>query len=300
MNRIDRLFGTLLLLQSRRLVRAQDIAAHYEISERTVYRDISALMQMGVPVVSQAGEGYRLIDGYFLPPLIFTPDEASQLFLGIKMLESAGNDSAALTAVREKILAILPDRTSRQAMPLVDAIAFYFEQNRFDLNMPHLPELQHAIFDKHPVHILYRNWDSNEGTDRTIEPFRLMYNTKAWYVVAYCRLREAVRSFRLQRIEALTVLPQHFSTEHIESPQAAPQIEVIVRFDESVLRQVREAQHYAFVKDVEAQVLLYRVHTLEEIRSWLFGWGARAEVLAPDALRQFIREEARKLISLLT
>ncbi len=300
MNRIDRLFGILLLLQARRLVRAVDIAAHYEISERTVYRDIAALMQLGVPIISQAGEGYRLIDGYFLPPLIFTPDEASQLFLGIKMLESSGNESAALASVREKISAVLPERTRRQAMPLVDAISFYFEQNRFDLKMPHLPELQSAIFGRHPARIIYRNWNSTETTERVIEPFRLMFNTKAWYVVAYCRLRGAVRSFRLERIEELTIQAETFSTQHDEPPAAPPSVEARVRFAESVLRQVRENQHYGFVEEADDGVMVYRVHHLDELKHWVFGWGSKAEALTPDDLRDFIRDEAKKLVSLLT
>lgn len=300
MNRIDRLFGILLLLQSRRLVRAVDIAAHYEMSERTIYRDIAALMQLGVPIISQAGEGYRLIDGYFLPPLIFTPDEASQLFLGIKMLESSGNESTALVTVREKLSAILPERTHKQAMPLVDAISFYFEQNRFDLHMPHLPELQNAIFGKHSAHIIYHNWNSTATTERIIEPFRLIFNTKAWYVVAYCRLRGAVRSFRLERIESLRILPEMFTTDHSESPAAPPSVEVRVRFAESVLRQVRENQHYGFVEEAEDGVMVYRVHHLDELKHWVFGWGSKAEALTPDELRDFIRDEAKKLISLLT
>lgn len=300
MNRMDRLFGILLLLQARHLVRAQDIARHYEISERTVYRDIAALMQLGVPVVSQAGEGYRLIEGYFLPPLLFTPDEASQLFLGIKMLESAGNESAALTSVREKISAILPERTRRQAMPVVNAIAFYFDQNRFDFNALYLPELQHAIVGKHPAQLVYRNWNSSEVTERVVEPFRLTYNTRAWYVTAYCRLRRAVRSFRLERIERLYILPEKFTADHTELPGEPPTVEVHVRFDESLLRQVHENQHYGFLTEPETGLMVYRVHTLDEIQSWLFGWGARAEVLKPDELRRFIYDEAKKLIVLLT
>lgn len=82
MNRIDRLVATVLLLQSRKIVRARDIAAHFEISTRTVYRDVRALCEAGVPIAAEAGEGYSLVEGYHLPPVMFTTSEASALFLG--------------------------------------------------------------------------------------------------------------------------------------------------------------------------------------------------------------------------
>src|SRR5687768_10855679 len=103
MNRIDRLFNIILLLQTRRLVRAQDIASEFGITERTVYRDIAALNEMGVPVVSQPGEGYSLMPGYFLPPLVFTPDEAGALLLGANLLKASGNLTSEADRVVRKI-----------------------------------------------------------------------------------------------------------------------------------------------------------------------------------------------------
>jgi predicted DNA-binding transcriptional regulator YafY len=86
MNRIDRLFGILLILQNQPRVRAQDLAERFEVSKRTIYRDITALSEMGVPIVSLPGEGYELMEGFYLPSLIFTDDEAIALFLGARLL----------------------------------------------------------------------------------------------------------------------------------------------------------------------------------------------------------------------
>lgn len=86
MNRVDRLFAILLNLQHKRRVRAQDLAREFEISKRTIYRDISALNQMGVPIVSLPGEGFELVEGYYLPPLMFTEKEAVALVLGSRLL----------------------------------------------------------------------------------------------------------------------------------------------------------------------------------------------------------------------
>jgi predicted DNA-binding transcriptional regulator YafY len=88
MNRTDRLFGIALQLQSASVVRARDLAAAFEVSERTIYRDMQALSELGVPIVATPGEGYSLAEGYYLPPLIFTTDEAAALFLSAQLLSS--------------------------------------------------------------------------------------------------------------------------------------------------------------------------------------------------------------------
>ena len=87
MNRVDRLVAIALRLQSRRLVRAEDLAGHFEVSVRTVYRDINALCEAGVPIISEAGVGYSLAKGYHLPPVMFTAEEASALSIGGKLVE---------------------------------------------------------------------------------------------------------------------------------------------------------------------------------------------------------------------
>ena len=108
MNRIDRLLGYLLMFHGRRWVRAQDFAAKFEISERTVYRDMQALGEVGVPIISSPGEGYRLMEGYYLPPIMFTQAEARALFLSVSMLTGlakTGETKQAAQAALEKIRA---------------------------------------------------------------------------------------------------------------------------------------------------------------------------------------------------
>ena len=104
MNRIDRLFAITLLLQARGRLRAKDLAVWFEVSERTIYRDIAALSESGVPVVSLPGEGYELMEGFFLPPLLFTSVEASALLLGAQMLTShaTGRLPASATCPRSE------------------------------------------------------------------------------------------------------------------------------------------------------------------------------------------------------
>ena len=100
MNRVDRLFGILLQLQQRRRVRAQDLAARFEVSERTIYRDMTALCEVGVPITALPGEGYELMEGYYLRPLVFTPEEAGALSLAAQMFLSQASGRVAAAGQR--------------------------------------------------------------------------------------------------------------------------------------------------------------------------------------------------------
>ena len=305
MNRIDRLFGILLLLQSKRHIRAEDIAGKYEISERTVYRDMSALMQLGVPIISQAGEGYSIVEGYYLPPLIFTIEEAKAVFLGIKMLQSSGNLPEEAEEAITKLNTALPDRLMREIAPLIDKIDFLIEPGKYDLNTPYVVEIQQAIQQQQVLHIRYTGWGNKGTSERQIEPVKLTYGNKTWYIHAYCRLRNNMRSFRINRIEKLQILAEVFNTTHhqLEDTSEETKIEVKIAFSEAIIRSVRERQHYSFAgesRENKRYILLYRVHVFSEIRSWLMGWGAEAEILSPETLREEIRTEVKKMLSLLT
>src|SRR4030095_16835198 len=128
MNRVDRLMAYLLLFQSRGLLRAQDFAREFEISERTVYRDVQALCEVGVPIMAMPGEGYRLMEGYYLPPIAFSADEARSLHLAISMLiglATPGPTQKAAAAALEKIRAVLPAAALRQIEAMQAIIHFY-------------------------------------------------------------------------------------------------------------------------------------------------------------------------------
>jgi predicted DNA-binding transcriptional regulator YafY len=300
MNRIDRLFAILLALQTRRKVRAEDLARHFEISKRTVYRDIIALSEMGVPVVSLPGEGYSLMDGYFLPPLLFSVEEAAALVLGAKLLagQASGDLPRQATDAVAKITHVLPTTTQLEIEHLSQIIQFYLARNTFNLNEPALAMLQRAIREEHPVQLRYNGRYAEGVTERVVEPHYLTYADGVWYVNGYCRLRQGMRAFRLSRIENCRLLQEHFTRRRVEEPQVSL-LEVQVQFAPEDVRWVEERQHYAFARR-EGCVMWYLVHDLREIQSWLFGWGTRAEVLAPPALRAAIREEAKKLTEMLT
>jgi len=300
MNRIDRLFAILLVLQTRQLVRAEDLARRFEISQRTVYRDMSALSEMGIPIVALPGEGYSLMEGYFLPPLVFSPEEAAALVLGAKLLalQARGGLPQAAAQAITKLTHVLPKASRAQVERWSEIIRFYVDKAGFDLDDRRLVELQQAILERRAVQITYTGYGSNESTTRVIEPSFLTYSDGLWYVTAYCRLRQDQRSFRVSRIERYRVLRETFAPRP-ETTAPRPEIEVRVRIDPERLRWVRERQHYAFVCEEgapEAPTMVYRVHDLREVQSWLFGWGTAVEVLSPPELRAALAEEARRLL----
>ncbi len=306
MNRIDRLFATLLILQQNRTT-AQALADQFEISKRTVYRDVAALSEMGVPVVSLPGEGYELMEGYYLPPLIFTANEATALYLGAKMLtqHAAGTLIDHAQQAWAKIDVALPKQTRQQAVNLTNIIEFITPAERLNLDDKSLIILQQAIQQYHVIHLTYYNYQQ-DLSERDIEPYALSYADDAWYVTGYCRLRQDIRTFRLSRIETLKAVDQTFTPrEKVLEADSIRNLTVQIKFSGNIIHRVREQQHYSFegerpVQDSDKVIMTYRLSRADELRAWLLSWGAEAEIIAPETFRQAIRAEVKKMLDMLT
>ena len=304
MNRIDRLFGVLLLLQRKNRVRAEDIAERYGITVRTVYRDIAALHELGVPIISMPGEGYALMEGFYLPPLVFTPDEAASLFLGGRLLahQADGHLPDTTETALEKIANTLPRRTQNHVNQLSKMIHFYLPAKRFNLDDQRLLQLQRAIVDHRVVHIAYHSLKDDSTTQRDIEPLQLTYSNLTWYVTAYCQLREGIREFRLDRIESMQKTLKTFSPRTVEHlPQDT--LVVKIRMKPEQARWVYERQHYGFIGEDQSDdsvVMTYHIHQFSEIKAWILAWGASVQILSPEQFVDEIREEVKTLLELLT
>lgn len=288
------------MLQSKKRVRAEDIARRFEISVRTVYRDMAALSEIGVPVLGTPNDGYRLMDGYFLPPLVFTPDEASALVLSAKMLtvEAGPRLQADAKNALDKLRAALPELTRSRVREQTEVLQFYAPDRVLDPRATKVLDFQRAVWEHRLVQMHYYSLANNETLARTIEPLALTYANGAWYVTGYCRLRKEQRSFRLSRVEGYNVLDTRFKPRTVAAREKET-VTVVVRFDTDVIRQIEERQHYGFKKRREAN-FLYQVHDVREMKSWVLGWGAAAEVIEPPELRDMILNEAQRLVEMLT
>jgi predicted DNA-binding transcriptional regulator YafY len=306
MNRTDRLFAITVMLQGRARVRAADLAATFGVSERTIYRDMAALNEGGVPIVSLPGAGYELMPGYTLPPLAFTPAEATALALGARLLaqQAAGRWPASAETAVAKIVAILPAAVREQVDRLTGIVHFVTPAARFDLDDPRLALLRQAIAERRVVWLRYHGRARDEPTERAVEPARLTYGDGVWFLSGYCRLREGPRAFRLDRIEELAPLAERFTPRAVAAPPAGEPPIVQIRVAARAARWVRERQHYAFIEEMpdpdgDGVIMTYRPDAAAELTPWLLGWGAAVEVLAPPELREAIRREAQALADLL-
>ncbi len=307
MNRTDRLLAIVLELQAKGWQRAEDLAARFEISKRTVYRDMQALSESGVPVVSVPGQGYSLVEGYFLPPLTFSADEALILLLGGGFMASnfdAEYRQAAQTAV-SKIEAVLSDDLRAEVDYLRRSLRFI---NPGVAGVPeNLLPIRRAIIQRRTLQFDYNARSTDEigtaKTTRSADPYALINVGNRWYMVAYCHLRHAVRNFRVERIDQIQVLRRAFARPasfDIQMLEARPR-EVIVKalFDRAVGRWVQEEQAYylgAAEERPDGLLVTLRVWREDDVLQWLLGWGGYVRVLEPESLRQRLIEAAQALL----
>jgi len=211
MRRADRLFRLVGLLQRRRTVTAAALAARLEVSERTVYRDVAALVGSGVPVTGEAGVGYRLEHGFDLPPLMFSEAEIEAIVLGSRMVTAFADPALAQAAedVLGKIRRVLPDKL---ALSLDLTPLYGHDFRRQERVGAYLAELRRAIRLSRKMSLGYADGGRTDST-RVIRPLALSFVGHAWLLTAWCELRVAFRNFRLDRITALTILDATFVPE---------------------------------------------------------------------------------------
>lgn len=214
MRRADRLFQILLLLRNRRVVTAREIAERLEISERTVYRDMQDLSLSGVPLESEAGIGYRLKPGFDLPPLMFNEEELLALRLGAAIVRAWVDERLAKAAesALERIEAVLPDKLQRSRRSNYLQVPDFFISG----SQKHaLSSVREAVASRCRLRIEYARADG-EGSLREIEPLGLFYWGAKWTIGAWCDYRSDFRTFRLDRIGAITVLKDRPCTHTLE------------------------------------------------------------------------------------
>ena len=196
--RADRLLSILLLLQTHGKMSAGKLADELEVSERTIYRDIQDLSLSGVPISGEAGQGYRLLPGFQLPPLMFNEEELEALLLGARMVRAWTDKSLAHAAhhALQKIEHVIPEKLKPQ-----------FE--RQDIIVPDFPMvgqageqlsvIRLAIKEQHKISFHYIREDG-QTSERIVHPLGLFYWGKVWTLVGWCELRNAFRHFRLDRM----------------------------------------------------------------------------------------------------
>lgn len=211
MRRAERLFDIVQILRRGKTVRAQDMAEILEVSERTIYRDIAALIGSGVPVEGEAGVGYMLRDQMDLPPLMFSEEEIEAVVLGIRMVDSwadPGLAKSARSALR-KIEAVLP----ADLLASIENIRVNAPANHWAEPIEiHRGALRRAIRERRRLTFRYHSKEG-EQTERTVRPLLLSFYGAVWSMTSWCELREDFRTFRLDLIREPQFLESFFEDE---------------------------------------------------------------------------------------
>ncbi|WP_136465939.1 helix-turn-helix transcriptional regulator [Flagellimonas onchidii] len=202
--RLSRLTAILTQLQSSRIVTAKTLAEKHDVSIRTIYRDIRTLEKSGVPIITEEGKGYSMMEGYQLPPIMFTEDEANALITAEQLILK-NKDASFVQHYSEAILkikALLKGSQKDKASLLTDRV--YFTDNFLHQRTSnYLMRIQSALINFQVLNIDYLSLNK-DFTNRDIEPFALYSTQEKWLLIAYCRLRKAFRVFRIDLIQKIT------------------------------------------------------------------------------------------------
>lgn len=214
--RLSRLTAILTQLQTKRLLTASELAAKFSVSNRTIYRDIKALEQAGIPILAEEGKGYTLMEGYTVPPVMFTESEANALITAEQLILKNKDASFVkeYTEAINKIKSVLRSNTKDKANLLSSRIVFRQGSDN-DKTSHYLSTLQLALTNFNLVKITYHSPETKQTTERTMEPFALYSTQDNWILIAFCQLRKDFRAFRLDRIQKLNTLTDRFEPHKI-------------------------------------------------------------------------------------
>ncbi|MGG5739793.1 MULTISPECIES: helix-turn-helix transcriptional regulator [Bacillus cereus group] len=313
MNRTDRLLAILIELQRKQTVTAQSLAEKFETSIRTIYRDMDALSESGVPIFSMPGHGYSLMDGYFLPPIQLTPEEAVTLLLGGDYIEKAFTSSFSVHAqsAKEKLEIVLPTDQQKKIEGLRGTFRFLSpifsnqqaEQEKLESQ---LFLLQEAIQREQSISFSYRKPRETTKIKRTVHPYGLVNISGIWYIVAHCLLRKQIRNFRLDRMDTLQqeqeffTKPKDFSLQDYQ-PENNRTVTIHLLFPAHIAHKIIESRYF-FIDSYEHKDngfhIFLKSRSIDEVFQWVLSWGSQVQVLEPKILSEKIRDEAKKMLHL--
>lgn len=211
MSQLPRLISILTLLKSKRLLTATELSERFDVSIRTIYRDIRKLEEAGVPVITIEGKGYSLLDGYSVAPVQFTEKEANALITAQHLVKQTQDESfisdftEAMIKVKSVFKASILEKSER-----LNSKIHVFQNYCEDLSSNALSEIQLAITHVKFMEINYQKANDPEISFRKIEPYALISTNRKWILIAWCYLREDYRSFRVDRIRHFIVLNEQF------------------------------------------------------------------------------------------
>ncbi|WP_145147892.1 YafY family protein [Paenibacillus xylanexedens] len=312
MQKTSRQLGIVLELQHRKMVKAEELAERFETSIRTIYRDIQTLNEAGVPVIGLPGIGYSLMEGYFLPPISFTSEEALTLLMGTEFIEQRFDErySHSARSSRAKIEAILPKSIRTDADRVRESIRLLYKEEP-DIGArekAHIETLREALLARKKIrfthHKRYKDATNNRETSRSAAPLGLVLVDGGWILIAQCDLRQDIRHFRVSRMSDLSIMDEHYQVPedfrlHEYQPKDDRTVRIRARFDTKIADKVKESNLYymeeAHLHD-EGYDVTFRVREMEELLQWILGWGSEVVIIEPESFKSRVKEEIELML----
>jgi len=314
LNKTERLFALVLLLQNRPSMTSKDLADYFSVSRRTIFRDLRALGESGVPLTYADGGGYEILEGYQLPPLMFTAREAATLLVGTAFTKLQPDPSLRADAdeVGLKIRSVLPEPVRDYIDRLQEntVIAPYIRnldpgQGSHD-EEGRWYDLSEAVAKQRSIFMQYYVASRDELTKRKVDPLGLVYYSDSWNLIAYDHLRDDIRNFRLDRIRKMRMMmdtfdrPADFDLEdYLKEKGSNPRNErITLRFHPRSYRWAKRSIPAEIEEETQSddgvQVTFY-FENLDYVARWLLRYGTDVDVVEPESLREKLRERALQL-----
>jgi predicted DNA-binding transcriptional regulator YafY len=310
--RLDRIVAILIQFQSKKIVKAHELAQRFDVSLRTIYRDIRTLEVSGVPIYSEAGVGYSLIDGYRLPPVMFTREEASSFIAAEKLMQKFSDKQLGehYASAMFKIKAILRSDDKDLVSTMESKVLIRNSNELFHKKTPNaLALIFQSIGEKTQIILYYKGIGAREITERTIEPVGVFHENNNWYAFGFCHLRKDYRQFRTDRIHDIKKTDLLFTLEHeaLETylqpnPENTTKVRILV--DKEVAKYLKTDQKsYGFISEIEVgneMEMTFLSRDLENgFARWYMLFGDYATILEPESLKiriaQLLRDGLSKL-----
>ncbi|MDR2275596.1 MAG: YafY family transcriptional regulator [Sphingobacterium sp.] len=302
--RFDRILAIYMHLQAKPVVTAAMLAEKYEVSLRTIYRDIRSLMQAGIPIYGEAGNGYSLVEGYKMPPLQFSREEALSFVAAEKLVEKYTDKNLAhhFTTAMLKMKAILRGNEKEQVAQLGDNFLVRGERHQFNEKLTHgTNTLIESIAAKKCVEIHYSKPSDKTPEKREIEAVGIFVESKFWYILAFCKLRNDYRQFRLDRINNIRMLTDDFGKEHPElsfflnKRHDMPTTKVVIQVDKEMARYMEWDRHYfgfqkEVVTDSYVEMHFESMHVEGGFARWYLMFADKGKIIAPESLKGTVKQ----------
>lgn len=294
------LFELTYIILERKIVTAREMAVHFGVSTRTIYRWIDALNLAGVPVITTKGKGggIQLAEKYALDKAVLTEDEKQEILSSVQALQSLSGSSNSAVSKLKAITSANADWIK------VDFATWNPEQNEVK---EIFKNLKWAILNRRQVSFDYFS-GSSDYSKRQVDSWKIVFRGQAWYFYGFCKLRKAPRYFKLSRMRNLQVLKDGISTEEKDFPEEQNNenysgdkitnfIKLKVYVNDSEIYRVLDEYKVDIIEETseKSKILTFTVPDIYWIKSWILSFGASMQVLEPEKIRLEIQDEIKKM-----